>query len=126
MAEDSFSRYLVLPELRLLEARPLGSTGLGGTELFAEKVSAMEVCPRCATPSTSVYDRRWVRLRDDPLRTRQTILWVKKRRFSCRPCKKPFTEPVPGVRAHVASRRSSAGLRARRVHPAPAQVRSVV
>lgn len=98
MAEDSFTRYLLLPELRLLEARPLGATGLGGTELFAEKVSAMEVCPRCATPSTSVYDRRWVRLTDDPLRTRQTILWVKKRRFSCRRCKTPFTEPVPGVR----------------------------
>lgn len=98
MADDSFSRYLVLPELRLLEARPYGPGGLGGTELFAEKVSAMEVCPRCATPSKSVYDRRWVRLKDDPLRTRQTILWVKKRRFSCRTCKRPFTEPVQGVR----------------------------
>jgi transposase len=98
MAEDSFNRYLVLPELRLLEARPLGRGGLGGTELVAEKVSTMEVCPRCATPSTSVYDRRWVRLKDDPLRTRQTILLVRKRRFSCSQCKKPFTEPLPGVR----------------------------
>ncbi len=98
MAEDSFSRYLLLPELRLLQARPLGAGGLGGTELQAEKVSAMEVCPRCATPSTSVYDHRWVRLKDDPLRTRQTLLWVRKRRFSCRVCKKPFTEPLQGVR----------------------------
>lgn len=94
MAEDSFSRSLLLPELRWLEARP----GSGGTELFAEKVSAMEVCPRCATPSRSVYDRRWVRLKDDPIRTRQTTLWVHKRRFSCATCKRPFTEPLPGVR----------------------------
>jgi transposase len=98
MAEDSFNRYLVLPELRLLKAQPLGRGGLGGTELIAEKVSTMEVCPRCATPSTSVYDRRWVRLKDEPLRTRQTILRVRKRRFSCSKCQKPFTEPLPGVR----------------------------
>jgi transposase len=98
MAEDSFNRYLVLPELRLLKAQPLGRGGLGGTELVAEKVSAMEVCPRCATPSSSVYDRRWVRLKDEPLRTRQTFLRVHKRRFWCAQCKKPFTEPLPGVR----------------------------
>jgi transposase len=98
MAEDSFSRYLVLPELRLLNAQPHGPEGLGGTELIAEKVSEMEVCPRCATPSTSVYDHRWVTLKDEPLRTRLTILRVRKRRFSCRTCKKPFTEPLPGVR----------------------------
>ena len=35
MAEDSFSRYLLLPELRLLETRALGRDGLGGTELLA-------------------------------------------------------------------------------------------
>ena len=81
MAEDSFNRYLVLPELRLLKAQPLGRGGLGGTELIAEKVSELEVCPRCATPCRSVYDRRWVRLKDDPLRTRQTFLRVLKRRF---------------------------------------------
>jgi transposase len=98
MAEDSFSRYLVLPELRLLKAQPLGRGGLGGTELIAEKESELEVCPRCATPSRSVYDRRWVRLKDEPLRTRQTFLRVRKRRFWCATCKKPFTEPLPGVR----------------------------
>jgi transposase len=98
MAEDSFSRYLVLPELRLLKAQPLGRGGLGGTELIAEKESELEVCPRCATASRSVYDRRWVRLKDEPLRTRQTFLRVRKRRFWCAPCKKPFTEPLPGVR----------------------------
>jgi len=58
----------------------------------------MEVCPRCATPSTSVYDRRWVRVKDEPLRLRQTILSVHKRRFWCAGCKKPFTEPLHGVR----------------------------
>jgi transposase len=98
MAADSLIRYLLLPELQLLDVRPYGPAGLGGTEFFADKVSAMEVCPRCAQPSRSVYDHRWVRLRDDPLRERQTFLHVRKRRFWCKTCRKAFTEPVPGVR----------------------------
>jgi transposase len=93
----------------MLEAHPRGRGGLSGTELLAKKESVFEVCPKCATPSSSVYDHRWVRLRDDPLRTRQTILWVRKRRFSCKPCKKPFTEPVDGVRKGYARRSATVG-----------------
>jgi transposase len=95
MALEDLSRHLLLPELVLLDVR---KAACGGTELFAEKVSAFEVCPRCATPSSSVYDHRSVRLRDDPLRGGQVILWITKRRLWCRPCKRPFTEPVNGVR----------------------------
>ena len=58
----------------------------------------MEVCPRCATASTSVYDHRTARVRDTPVRGMMVRLLVRKRRFACRPCGKPFTEPVPGVR----------------------------
>jgi transposase len=63
-----------------------------------EKVSQFEVCPRCATPSGSVYDHRVVVVTDAPLRDRRVRLHVRKRRFACRNCRKPFTEPVPGVR----------------------------
>ena len=70
----------------------------GGVELYAEKVSDMEVCPKCATPSRSVYDRRWVTLRDEPLRGAHVMLLIRKRRFSCATCRRPFTEPIPGVR----------------------------
>lgn len=95
MTHEGFIRYLLLPELRLLETR---KSMAGGTEFFVEKTSSMEVCPRCATPSTKTYDHRWVRLKDDPLRNGEAILWVHKRRFSCKPCGRPFTEPVDGVR----------------------------
>jgi transposase len=98
MAVESVIRYLLLPELELLDARPAGPDGRWGTEFFAEKRSAMEVCPKCATPSESVYDHRWVKLKDDPLRTKPATLYVRKRRFMCRTCKRPFTEPVSGVR----------------------------
>lgn len=95
MPPDSLTRYLLLPELRLLENR---KSDTGGVLLYAEKFSEFEVCPKCATPCRSVYDHRWVKLRDDPIRGDDTVLWIKKRRFQCATCRRPFTEPIPGVR----------------------------
>jgi len=98
MAVESVIRYLLLPEVELLDARPAGPDGRWGTEFFGEKRSDFEVCPKCATPSRAVYDHRWVRLKDDPLRTKPATLYVRKRRFMCKTCKRPFTEPLQGVR----------------------------
>ena len=58
----------------------------------------MEVCPKCATPSSTGYDKRQVQVKDAPLRNRAVTLRITKRRFFCKPCKKPFTEPIPGIR----------------------------
>jgi transposase len=93
MPLDRLARFALLPELRLLGVHDCQTFSL----FEAEKTSAMEVCPRCATPSESVYDRRWVKIKDAPIRGRLIILRLRKRRFSCRPCKKPFTEPVAGI-----------------------------
>ena len=96
MPETMLLRRLLLPELKFEKSwRKPGTRTLG---VEAEKVSAMEVCPRCATPSSSVYDRRRVRVRDAPVRDLLVRLIVRKRRFACGPCGRPFTEPVPGIR----------------------------
>lgn len=58
----------------------------------------MEVCPKCATPSSTGYDTRQVSIKDAPLRNRTVTLRLTKRRFFCKPCKKPFTEPIQGIR----------------------------
>ena len=72
----------------------------------ARKVSKFEVCPKCATPSSSAYDSRWVRLKDAPIRGKRVVLVVKKRRFQCKKCRKPFTEPISGVtKGHKATAR---------------------
>jgi transposase len=86
---------LLLPDLRLLKHRRADE---GGVLLFAEKTSEFEVCPRCASPSRSTYDHRWVKLRDDPIRADAIYMLVRKRRFFCQPCQRPFTEPIDGVR----------------------------
>jgi len=94
MPEDIVAQHHLLPEMKLLEAR---RGAHGGLEFVVRMTSELEVCPRCATPSRSVYDRRWVSIRDEPIRRAEVRLSIHKRRFSCRPCGRPFTEPVSGV-----------------------------
>ena len=94
MPEDIVAQHHLLPEMKLLETR---RGAHGGLEFVVRMTSTMEVCPRCATPSRSVYDRRWVSIRDEPIRRAEVRLSIHKRRFACRPCGRPFTEPVSGV-----------------------------
>lgn len=93
--ENKLSQLVLLPELKLLKE---GRDRAGGLHCHVEKVSDFEVCPKCATASKTVYDRRIIRAQDDPIRGKGVKLHVLKRRFFCKPCKKPFTEPVPGIR----------------------------
>lgn len=96
MPAMSLAEGLLLPELRLLDVRDPKHSGV--MSLYTEKTSEMEVCPKCATPARTIYDRRWVRVRDENIRARRVFLWIHKRRFACKRCRKPFTEPVPGIR----------------------------
>jgi transposase len=70
----------------------------GSIVLTGVKTSKMEICPKCAKPSLSVYDRRKVIIRDEPLGNRKVVLELRKRRFWCGGCLKPFTEPVVGIK----------------------------
>lgn len=88
------NRFILLPELKLLARwHPLKFR----TYYKCEKVSDFEVCPKCATKSYSVHDRRWVKIKDSPVRGVGVYLQILKRRFRCPNCKKVFTEPVPGI-----------------------------
>ncbi len=93
MPLENLARFVLLPELRLnyIFSQP------GSARYFATKERRVEYCHRCAQPSTIGYDSRVVRLKDSPLRGKSVELVVKKRRLWCKPCKKPFTERLPGV-----------------------------
>jgi len=58
------------------------------------KTTEFEICPRCAVISRSVHDRRWVHIKDAPIRGVGIYLYIQKRRFRCPTCKKVFTEPI--------------------------------
>jgi RNase P subunit RPR2 len=93
-SSDKLAQFFGLPDLKVYTIK---KDQIASNVVYASKTSLHEVCPKCAKPSSVVYDHRIVRLRDAPLRGQSIKLSVKKRRFFCKPCKKPFTEPIPGV-----------------------------
>lgn len=94
MRSDKLTRFLFLPDLALKAV--LKDGGEGATYLLV-KTSEFEVCPSCATKSTSTYDHKTVHIRDAPIRGKHVWLEIIKRRFRCPKCRKVFTEPVPGI-----------------------------
>ncbi len=94
MPDRRLTQILLLPELELIKATRNG----GVIDVLTRKTSEIEVCPKCATRSTTVYDRREVHLRDEPVHRKVVRLRIQKRRFYCKACRTPFTEPVQGVR----------------------------
>ncbi len=88
-------QVLLLPEVKVLKWT---RDRFGRQHLWAKKVSEFEVCPKCAQKSSVVYDHRWVHVHDQPLRDKDVWMHISKRRFFCKTCRKPFTEPIPGIR----------------------------
>lgn len=95
MPWSNLSHVLLLPELELTSFVAPRYTW---ARYSVRKTSTVEVCPKCACPSTSVYDHRSARIKDAPIRGQIIFLEIRKRRFWCKPCSRPFTEPVNGIR----------------------------
>lgn len=94
MSAETLSNFILLPELKLLSILHLGAT----SHYSCVKLSKIEYCPRCASPSSQRHDSRFVTIKDAPIRGHGISLRVLKRRLWCKPCAKPFTEPLPGIR----------------------------
>lgn len=88
-------RFFLLPEVKVIKWE---RDRAGNQHIWCEKNSLFEVCPKCASPSKTLYDHRFVKLHDQPMRNVQIFIHLHKRRFYCKTCEKPFTEPVQGVR----------------------------
>jgi transposase len=95
MPIETLSHFVLLPELELLR---ISVPNRYFAIYHAQKRPEPEYCPKCASPSRSTYDHRVVRLKDEPLRQSRVRLEVRKRRLWCKPCGKPFTESLPGVK----------------------------
>ncbi len=95
MSEKNVTQSLLLPDLRFVKETWVKKTRY----IECEKTSKFEVCPHCASKTSSVYDHRFVTPRDQPIRNKFVTLVIKKRRFRCsnKDCRKVFTEPVGGI-----------------------------
>jgi transposase len=89
------THQLLLPELEMIALRAQTRT-FAHYHVRSRAESAL--CPRCPTLSRSVYDRRVSTVKDAPLRDQIIFLKIEKRRFWCKPCGKPFTEYIPGIK----------------------------
>ncbi len=94
MTKQILPHETLLPELKLIKI--MTDKGFGRVFLAA-KNSTFEVCPKCAQRADTIYDRRIVEIKDAPLRNCQVLLKIIKRRFYCKYCIKPFTEPILGI-----------------------------
>jgi transposase len=96
MPLKTLSKFILIPELKLEHV----AKAAGGSMciLVCSKAPKPEFCPKCATPSSSGYDSRVVTVKDAPIHGVMIKLRIRKRRLWCAPCKKPFTEPIPGIR----------------------------
>lgn len=93
-SDERLARFIVHGELKILD---WVQAGTAHNIARCEKTSSHEVCTRCAQSSSAIYDHRWVRIKDAPIRGSSVVLMIRKRRFYCKTCRKPFTEPAPGV-----------------------------
>ncbi len=71
MLGRKFNNLFGLPELEFFQ-KP--SHHKHQIRLYCRKTSKMEVCPKCATPSTTGYDKSIVSIKDQPLRDKQVYL----------------------------------------------------
>jgi transposase len=94
MLDGKIARFIGLPAIKVLSVKKQYQSHIYECEKIRTRC---EVCTRCATPSSSIYDHRWVVIKDEPVRRSQCVLRIKKRRYWCKTCRKPFTEPVDGI-----------------------------
>ena len=95
MSEKRLTQQLLLPDLRFVKEVHFKSKHL--RIIYCEKVSTHEVCTRCASKCSKVYDRVNVTIKDTPIRNKHVQLKIRKRRFKCENCGYLFREPVNGI-----------------------------
>ena len=94
MPWESVALSVLGSELKLVGSRVFRT----GHLWEVEKVRGdCEVCPKCGTASQRRSGVCYVTVREAPLREKPLWLRIKKHRYYCCRCRKPFTEPVAGI-----------------------------
>ena len=102
MLASQVNKFLSLPEVKLVKKRNKDNHII---EFEAFKTSLFEVCPKCATKASKIYDHVNVKIKDTPIRDKTVFLKIKKRRFQCPKCKSVFREPIEGIKKGFKSTR---------------------
>lgn len=93
-AKETISNFILLPELEIHQVFRKGHS----TNIYhCVKRKTQEYCPYCASGRNWVHEYRTITIRDEPIRGKEVILKIKKRRLRCKDCKKTFHEPIQGI-----------------------------
>lgn len=88
------TKGLLLPELELIYVRKISEYSF---RWITKKKRRGAVCPKCASLSNTLYDKRRVIIKDTPITGKGITLEIEKNRYYCKQCRKPFTESIPGI-----------------------------
>lgn len=94
MPWERLSRSILGTELKLISTRQHRKGYLWEVEKLRK---GPEICPKCASPSNARYGVCSVLVRQEGLWGHPLWIRIKKHRYFCKSCRKPFTEPAPGV-----------------------------
>lgn len=92
--EFNLADQMLSKELKFLSSRSFRNGYLWEVEKLR---NSFEICPKCATPSTTRRGKAYSIVRDAPVREKPLWLRIQKHRYYCKSCRKPFTEPVDCV-----------------------------
>ncbi len=95
MPHLKLANFVLLPELKLTA---FYSRDRWTHTYRVEKKQKHAFCSKCGVLSETLYDQRLVRIKDAPIRGRLILLSIRKRRFFCKECKKPFMESISGIK----------------------------
>lgn len=88
------TQLIALPELEIKHIARLQTRVMF---IYARSCSRERACPKCASFSNVAHDHREVRVKDEPIKGIRVELRIRKKRYYCKSCKKPFTELLPGI-----------------------------
>src|SRR5215218_11388389 len=95
----ALTRVLDLPEFVVTHLEYADHAGY--LVIGCQLVAASAVCPTCGHRSWQVHQLHPRRVRDRPWGAQPTYLEFAARRFKCRHCRCPFTEPLDAVAPHA-------------------------
>lgn len=93
-AMTTITNFVLLPELEILKTQ---RKGLSSNIYWCQKKPCQEYCPCCASGDYWVHEYRTITVKDAPIRGKEIILKIKKRRLRCKLCRKTFNEPIQGI-----------------------------
>ena len=91
MPSSNLTEFFLPKELKFLRSLSFRN---GHIWEVAKVRSDFEICPKCGSKSNTRCGRVSVTVREAPLRDSPLWLRIRKHRYYCKTCRKPFTEPV--------------------------------